>query len=140
MFRTHIYITLSNRSLAKAKRKFIYTITAEGRQGTVSGKGTVTGTANHVTLVALDEALSRYNANTEITIHAENTFVLSRIGKVSEMEASGFLKKDGTPIEDDELWARVAIALKCQKATPKTGAHEYTERHLKEMEDGRVGR
>ena len=135
MYKTHIYLTLDRNGSAPAKRKYRYTITADHSVKTVSGGGEAEGTMHHVTLMALVEALGRFRENAQITIHAEDNYVLTRItGSLPEWMENGFRKKDGSPLTDADLWQRLSELVRCQKVLMESGRSAFTEVHLMEMQ------
>lgn len=135
MYKAHIYISLSTMMLGNTRRRYMYTLAAENSRKTVYGIGIADGSRHRAELTALVEALGRFTDNAQITIHAEDAWILNMINNsLPDWEQRDFKKKSGEPIADADLWRELARLTKYQKILTEQGEHAYSGIHAAEME------
>lgn len=128
MYRTHIYITLSTDTPAVTDRKWAYLMTIEGHEKTASCSGNIRGSRHAATLTALASALDRYRQPAQITVHAEDAWVLHTMLDALEKWASGGWKTaKGEEIKDRALWEHVWNKTRYKKMLIKTECHAHTD-------------
>lgn len=141
MYKAHIYISLSTMLLGNARRRYMYTLAAEHSRKTVYGTGVVEGSRHRAELTALVAALSRFTDHAQITIHAEDAWILNMINNsFRDWEQRDFKKKSGEPIADADLWRELARLTKYQKILTEQGEHAYSGSHAAEMKKREGGR
>ncbi|MFR5150285.1 MAG: hypothetical protein ACLTER_12640 [Ruminococcus sp.] len=83
--KVNIYLETDKQCQACIQRKYGYVIEImyRGQIVTREGFGCVVSTYHQCNLQALAEALSRFHSSSEICVHTKDTFVASRVLKIS---------------------------------------------------------
>ena len=90
--KVNIYLETDKQCQACIQRKYGYVIEImhHGQIVTREGFGCVVSTYHQCNLQALAEALARFHSSCEICIHTKDTFVASRVLRISDLAALGF--------------------------------------------------
>ena len=141
MFSTEIYITQNTAAPRRQRRRYGYVITLDGRDYTRTGFGEVEGTYHHATLTAILEALDRFSANCQVTIHSEDAWVLKMLlNALPRWHENGYQTSKGDRIKDAELWEHLFDKQQYQKIEVVPGRHGYSswlQSEMKRMEEGK---
>lgn len=111
MYKVDLWVWVDSKTITVTKKGYAYSIETEknGATSRVAAEGEEEGTWGQVTLTAIAEALERFKASAEVTIHAENKWVLDMIeGSLDRWEKEGFRTRKGEPIKHEDLWRRIA--------------------------------
>lgn len=93
MWKVDIYLDTESTYQRKRQRKCGYVLATilRGEEKTKESFAIVNGTYHQTTLQTLIEALSRMTAPSQICIHTQDDYVASRLTKLEEMAASGWI-------------------------------------------------
>lgn len=107
--KVNIYLETDKQCQACIQRKYGYVIEImyHGQIVTREGFGCVVSTYHQCNLQALAEALSRFHSSSEICVHTKDTFVASRVLKISDLAAGGFKDTKGNDIKNADEWRMV---------------------------------
>ena len=85
--KVNIYLETDKQCQARVQRRYGYVIEAvyAGRTETREGFGNSSSTYHQCNLQALIEALSRFRSTCEICIYTRDTFVASRVLRISDL-------------------------------------------------------
>ena len=125
------WFTLTYKKAQKnTERKCAYileTICA-GAIKTAEGFQCISGTYHSATLQNLVAALSRIRKTSNVCVHTEDVYVVSRIRKLPEMAAANWEDARGTRIGNAELWKRIWELIEEHRLTltAKAGKHSYS--------------
>ena len=125
-----IYVTLDSRSPQKTEKRYGYVLECQvnGAPVTREGFGSVKGTYHKATLRALCEAFRRFRQPCEITVHAEDEFVLSMmIQNLSAWAGNGFKNSSSQPIKNSTEWSVLWALLQGHQILIDPGSHTYSE-------------
>lgn len=137
MYRTHIYITLSTDLPMMMNRKWAYLITIEGHDKTASATVNTEATRHAATLEALADALARFKQPAQITVHAQDVWVLNTMQKtLPKWAESDFRTSRGGEVQNRDLWERVWKKTRYKKMLINTERHPYSEMLLERMKNG----
>ena len=109
MWKVDIYLEADSKAQKNTERKCAYileTICA-GAIKTAEGFQCISGTYHSATLQNLVAALSRIRKTSNVCVHTEDVYVVSRIRKLPEMAAANWEDARGTRIGNAELWKRI---------------------------------
>lgn len=109
MWKVDIYLEADSKAQKNTERKCAYileTICA-GAIKTAEGFQCISGTYHSATLQNLATALSRIRKTSNVCVHTEDVYVVSRIRKLPEMAAANWEDARGTRIGNAELWKRI---------------------------------
>ena len=137
MMKTHVYIAVDSCSTRISKKNYAYILecTVAGEIVTKEGYGQAEGSYHKAVLEAIADALERFTKPCEITIHAENTFILNMFTSYLEKWAeNGFLTAKGKPITNREEWIRVHKASAKHEIHTDPGKHAYSKWLAEKME------
>ena len=92
-------------------------------------------TYHQCNLQALIEALSRFRSTCEICIYTRDTFVTSRVLRISDLAADAFKDTKGKDIKNADEWKRVyeVINRLKLKVSSLAGEHSYSQWLQEEM-------
>ena len=130
MWKVDIYLETDSKAQKNTERKCAYileTICA-GAIKTAEGFQCISGTYHSTTLQNLAAALSRIRKTSNVCVHTEDVYVVSRIRKLPEMAAANWKDARGTRIGNAELWKRIweLIEEHHLTLTAKAGKHSYS--------------
>ena len=93
--KVNIYLETDKQCQACIQRKYGYVIEImyHGQIVTREGFGCVVSTYHQCNLQALAEALARFHSSCEICIHTKDTFVASRVLRISDLAAVDFKER-----------------------------------------------
>ena len=131
-----IYLTLDSKAPRETVKHYGYVLECRvrGEPVTREGFGTVTATYHRATILALREALKRFNQECEITIHAEDEFVLTMIrDRLPEWMEKGFENTDGKPVKNETEWRALWEVSKMHQLSITAECHGYSEWILEEI-------
>lgn len=128
--KVNIYLETDRYSQAQEKRKYGYVIETVIKDQAITreGFGQAEGTLHNVILRALAEAMERFRSECEVCVHTKDVFVASRIRRLREMAAAGFLDKKGIKIKNADEWEQIhRKAEECGIVfSGETGKHQYS--------------
>ena len=104
--KVNIYLETDKQCQARVQRRYGYVIEAvyAGRTETREGFGNSSSTYHQCNLQALIEALSRFRSTCEICIYTRDTFVTSRVLRISDLAADAFKDTKGKDIKNADEW------------------------------------
>lgn len=121
MYQADIWVWTDSKSQAQNEKGYAYCIESVLKSGkkirvfedqTLREDGTyggAVGTWNRVVLLAIAEALERFRANAEVTIHSENRWVMNMLAHhLKAWEAADFKKRNKEAVANEEEWRRIA--------------------------------
>lgn len=79
--------------------------------------------------------LSRFHSSSEICVHTKDTFVASRVLKISDLAAGGFKDTKGNDIKNADEWRMVYGPINQLKlvVSSSVGTHSYSQWLQEEM-------
>ena len=91
MWKVDIYLEASSTFQGKRQRKcgYVLATTVRGEEKTKESFANANGTYHQTTLQTLIEALFRMTTPSQICIHTQDDYVVSRLLKLEEMASSG---------------------------------------------------
>ena len=106
--KVNIYLETDKQCQARVQRRYGYVIEAvfAGRTETREGFGNSSSTYHQCNLQALIEALSRIRSTCEVCIYTRDTFVTSRVLRISDLAAGAFKDTKGKDIKNADEWKR----------------------------------
>ena len=109
MWKVDIYLDTDSAYQRKRQRKCGYVLATivRGEEKTKESFAIANGTYHQTTLQTLIEALSRMTAPSQICIHTQDDYVASRLTKLEEMAASGWIDTKKQPIKNQEEWKQI---------------------------------
>ena len=135
--KVNIYLETDKQCQARVQRRYGYVIEAvyAGRTETREGFGNSSSTYHQCNLQALIEALSRFRSTCEICIYTRDTFVASRVLRISDLAADAFKDTKGKDIKNADEWKKVyeVINRLKLKVSSLTGEHSYSQWLQEEM-------
>ena len=126
---TDLYIEVDSVATKETQKHYGFVIETviRGNTYTVEGFGTCFGTYHKAVLDALANALERYKRPCEVTIHSQDSFVLSMIEQnLQQWAESDFLNSKGRPVKNQEEWRRVHEKSQGMIWKVSQGKHAYT--------------
>jgi len=122
MYKVDLWIWTDSRSPKEDLKGYAYSIEMKKRSGELhrrTAEKSMPGTWNKVVLAAIAEALERFSANAEVTIHSENRWVLNMLGhQLMTWEGADFWKNPKEKVANEEEWRRIAKAGHSLKLVP----------------------
>ena len=137
MKKVNIYIEASSAAFQSPTRQCGYVleyITKTGTPVTRDGFRKGRGTYNQEILRTLAEALERIREPCDLTIYAQNSFVLNMTADRLETWAADNFISNGRPVMNQEEWRAVWDHIKNHKVSCQIGEHTYSGWLLTEME------
>lgn len=135
--KVNIYLETDKQCQARVQRRYGYVIEAvyAGRTETREGFVNSSSTYHQCNLQALIEALSRFRSTCEICIYTRDTFVASRVLRISDLAADAFKDTKGKDIKNADEWKKVyeVINRLKLKASSLAGVHSYSQWLQEEM-------
>ena len=139
MWKVDIYLEASSAFQGKRQRKcgYVLATTVRGEEKTKESFANANGTYHQTTLQTIAEALSRMTAPSQICIHTQDDYVVSRLLKLEEMASSGYLDAKKQPIKNADQWKeiyRLVHALpEPHEITARSEKHSYSAWMQEEM-------
>ena len=135
--KVNIYLETEKQCQACIQRKYGYVIEImhHGQIVTREGFGCVVSTYHQCNMQALAEALARFHSSCEICIHTKDTFVASRVLRISDLAAGGFKDTKGNEIKNADEWRKVYQPIDRLKleVSSSAGTHSYSQWLQEEM-------
>ena len=128
MKRADIYISTDSSSTRKLGKSygFVMEFIYKGEPFTREGFGTTEATYNRAVLIAINEALERFNRPCEIHIHSENSSLLTMIDKdFPKWKENGYQTNKGKEIKNRDEWQRFSENSREHMIVTEKGAHSY---------------
>ena len=114
MYKVDLWIWTDSRSPKEDLKGYAYSIEMKRPSGEIyrkTGEDNISGTWNKATLTAIANALERFSANAEVTIHTENRWVLNMMEhNLMIWEGADFWKSSKEKVANEEEWRRIAKA------------------------------
>lgn len=129
MQKVNVFIAIDNISPKPTEKKYGYILECDvkGEAVTREGYGQTYGSYHKAVLMAIADALERFNKKCNITIHTEDDFVLNMMQKnLHRWAENGFLTTKGKSVANNEEWSRVWSLAEKQNIQTKPGAHAYS--------------
>lgn len=124
-----IFIAVDSTAAKESLKKYGYVLEFTGKNGiqTREGFGETIATYHAAVLTAMVHALERFNRPCEITICADDAFVLNMLNRNLEVWATnGYRNAKGEAIKNMELWMRVGQLINEHNILTLVGEHEYS--------------
>ena len=135
--KVNIYLETDKQCQACIQRKYGYVIEImhHGQIVTREGFGCVVSTYHQCNLQALAEALARFHSSCEICIHTKDTFVASRVLRISDLAAGGFKDTKGNEIKNPEDGTVIDVDIQIERffESLKKSTTERIQRRDKNM-------
>ena len=132
-----IYLETDKQCQACIQRKYGYVIEImhHGQLLTREGFGDGVSTYHQCNLQALAKALARFHSSCEICVHTKDTFVTSRVLRISDLAADAFKDTKGKDIKNADEWKKVydVINRLKLKVSSLAGVHSYSQWLQEEM-------
>lgn len=147
MWKVDVFIETSSKFRGNVERKCGYVLSTQigTREETRKHFGKVSGTYHQAVLITMADALDHMTRGCEVCFHVSDLYVMSRLGKITEMAGSGWLDAKGKPIANREEWRKVFKAMNqlpdAHKIYGKTEKHSYSlwlQEEMKHHECGRI--
>lgn len=113
MYKVDVWVWVDSRDTAENVKFYAYCLEMDraGAKIRRNDDGQIRGTWNKATLYALAEALERFTANAEVTVHSENRWVLNMLQNyLDTWEGADFWKSKTEKIANEDEWRRIAKA------------------------------
>ena len=114
MYKVDLWVWTDSRSPKEDLKAYAYSIEMKRLSGEIyrkTGEDNISGTWNKATLTAIANALERFSANAEVTIHTENRWVLNMMEhNLMIWEGADFWKSSKEKVANEEEWRRIAKA------------------------------
>ena len=139
MWKVDIYLDTDSTYQGKRQRKCGYVLATIVRdeEKTKESFAIANGTYHQTTLQTLIEALSRMTAPSQICIHTQDDYVTSRLTKLEEMAASGWMDTKKQPIKNQDEWKQIYNLIhafpEAHKLSGKSEKHSYSTWMQEEM-------
>ena len=132
MWKVNIYLEIDSTFQGKRQRKCGYVLSTMvgDEEKTKENFGISNGTYHQSVLMTLIEALSRMNVSSEICVHTQDTYVVSRLLKLEEMAGEDWRDSKGEPIKNSAEWERIYRLIhafpEAHKMTARSEKHSYS--------------
>ena len=139
MWKVDIYLETDSTFQAKRQRKCGYVLATivHGEEKTKESFGISNGTYHQTTLQTIAEALSRMTAPSQICIHTQDDYVVSRLLKLEEIAGSGYLDAKKQPIKNADQWKEIYRLVHAlpdpHEITARSEKHSYSAWMQEEM-------
>lgn len=127
MYKVDLYMENAGKSPKEQEGGYGYIIAYKGKMlYTVDGFGSYTGSRNRRDVYIFLQALKRCK-ECEMTVHTDSNYLKGGFKRIEQYEKNGWMKPDGNPVKNADLWKEVATESRGKEISFQTGQHEYTE-------------
>lgn len=139
MWKVDIYLETDSTFQGKRQRKcgYVLATTVRGEEKTKESFANAKGTYHQTTLQTLIEALFRMTVPSQICIHTQDDYVVSRLLKLEEMASSGYLDAKKQPIKNADQWKEIYRLVHAlpdpHEITARSEKHSYSAWMQEEM-------
>ena len=146
MWKVDIYLETDSTFQGKRQRKCGYVLSTMfgNEEKTKENFGISNSTYHQSVLITLIEALSRMNVSSEICVHTQDTYVVSRLLKLEEMAGEGWRDSKSEPIKNAVEWEQIYRLIHAfpdpHKMTARFEKHSYSTWMQEEMKKNECGR
>lgn len=114
MYKVDLWVWTDSRSPKEDLKAYAYSIEMRRPSGEIyrkTGEDNISGTWNKAVLTAVANALERFSANAEVTIHTENRWVMNMMEhNLMVWEGADFYKNPKEKVANEAEWRRIAKA------------------------------